>query len=90
MLRKIAVAAAWLIALAANGCFMFMWMIFGLAAAGREHQDVAVVIVAGALAGVATSLILSVQFFRRQKVVLAVLSTCLMTPLAFAICSLFI
>jgi hypothetical protein len=81
---------ACVLAFVANAFIMYMWAIFGLAAAGKEHPEVTSVILNAALVGLVVPLIVSVLLFRRQRGVLAALAPFLMSPIAFGICTLFI
>ena len=74
---------AWLAALASNGVIVYLWVVFGLAAAGGQGADARGFIESTAV-GVGLSLLISVILMARGKLAVGIVSVFSMMPLVIA------
>ena len=74
---------AWLTALASNGFIVYLWVVFGLAAAGGQGADARGFIESTA-AGVGLSFLISAILMARGKLAVGIVSVFSMMPLVIA------
>lgn len=82
-MKYLLIGLAWLAALAPNGFIVYLWVVFGLAAAGGQGSDARGFIESTA-AGVGLSLLISVILMARGKLAVGIFSVFSMMPLVIA------